>query len=508
MHVQQENQDAGFDRLVIVSNRLPVVANRTEDGRWVTEQGTGGLVTALAPILRDRGGLWIGWPGTSETGGEKIKGLLDKASKDTGHTLVPVSLSEAEVNGYYHGFSNECLWPLFHDLQSRCDFQPGYWRAYEAANEKYANVIAENSCNGDYIWVHDYHLISVAKHLRARNEKLRIGFFLHTPFPPLDIFMKLPWRLEILDAFLEYDLVGFQTPRDKNNFLHCLEAFRRRRSYDARRRITAVRTEKGEIRIGNFPISIDFNEFNRLARDGEVVKKSEELRRNVQGERLILGVDRLDYSKGIPHRLKAFEWALQTYPELRRRVTLLQVVVPSRQGIPEYQDLRAEIEGLVGAINGRLSDSDWVPVHYTTQVLERPELVAHYLAADMALVTPLKDGMNLVAKEYCAANVNNDGVLILSEFAGAARQFRRSAFLVNPYNIEEVGNSIVSYFSMSAMERMHRMRRLRANVRRHDVFWWMDSYLSAAVATDLAAFDSLSGFGLLDLKLNMGIADG
>jgi len=463
-------------RLVIVSNRLPVSLSMSEGGQWRAVASPGGLVTALAPVLRDRGGLWIGWPGTTEPIDPSEP--LSKASKEVGYTLRAVPLSHEDFNQYYCGFSNEILWPLFHDLQTRCNFDPAYWEAYQGVNRKFAEVVADNVAANDCIWIHDYHLLLVARELRSMGVKNRIAFFLHVPFPPLDICLKLPWRSQVLEGMLEYDLVGFQTWRDRNNFVQCIESLVRGLNVDARMKIATVRTQGREVKVGSFPISIDFSEFARQAADQEMAQEAEKLRKAMKGRRIILGVDRLDYSKGIPERLRAFGNALERFPDLRGNVSLIQSVSPSRADIPEYRRLKAEIERLVGEINGRFTEPGWVPVHYIYRNLARHELQAYYLAADIALITPLKDGMNLIAKEYCASKVEADGVLILSEFAGAASQLRREALLVNPYDVEGVANAIHQACTMKKSERELRMTRLRQSIARRDVFWWVDSFLA------------------------------
>ncbi len=474
------NRNPSFDRVLIVANRLPVVATEEDGNGHRIKPGQGGLVTALAPVLRDRGGLWIGSPGTSEE--SDLEELVAIGSRDTGYILKPVVLTAEEIRQYYFGFSNEILWPLFHDFQSRCNFNPTYWNVYQDVNRKFAQVIAENCGANDYIWVHDYHLMLVARELRGMGVESRIGFFLHTPFPPLDIYVKLPWRSQILSALLDYDLVGFQTRRDRNNFIQCVEALIKGAKVDARKRVSTVAMPQQETRVGTFPISIDFKEFGRQASKKTVVKEARSLRESLAAFQIILGLDRLDYTKGIPERLRAFRNALERFEDLRGRVSLVQVVVPSREDIPEYQELKAEIEGLVGEINGEFTQPGWIPIHYMFRSLERTELLAYYRAADIALVTPLKDGMNLIAKEYCAARVDRSGVLILSEFAGASTQLRRNALVVNPYDIDGVANAIYRAYNMSGDERRSRMLRLRKAVARRDIFRWVDSFLKAAIA--------------------------
>jgi len=477
---KRQSRQPKMGRLVIVSNRLPVNLIWDEVGGWKAQPSLGGLVTALAPILRERGGLWVGWSGISED--VDLGEATARVGEGIGYELKPVMLTEEETDGYYLGFSNEIIWPLFHDLQNLCNFDPAYWKMYQAVNHKFADVVARDVRKSDYIWVHDYHLMMVAKELRRMSVDCGVGFFLHIPFPPLDIFMKLPWRRQILEAMLEYDLLGFQTARDRSNFIHCLEALSKGYRHDARRQVFAVTAPGRKVKIGSFPISIDFDGFAREASDGLVANRAKELRRAMPGRQIILGVDRLDYSKGIPQKLQAFADALERFEDLHGNVTLVQVVVPSREDIPRYKDLKAEVEGLVSEINGRFTRSGWVPIHYMFRSLERTELLAYYRAAEIALVTPLKDGMNLVAKEYCAAKLDKNGVLILSEFAGAATQLRRSSLLVNPYDIEGVADAIYQAYNMGMNERRWRMRRLRRSIRKRDIFWWADSLLREAVS--------------------------
>ena len=474
--------------LIVASNRLPFTLTRQEDGTFQIEPGTGGLITALLPVLRDRGGVWVGWPGISEEI-DNIDDLLEEATRKSGYRLRPVLLTEDERRKFYHGFSNEIIWPLFHDLQTLCNFDPGYWRVYQNVNRHYAEVLAQNSNEGDFIWVHDYHLMNVAMELRRLRANVKIAFFLHIPFPPLDIFVKLPWRFQLLRALVEYDLIGFQTLRDQRNFIQCVRMLMNDVAVHGKGRLLTLRDSGRNVPVGSFPIGIDFNAYVKRATEKEVADKAAALRNMLPNRQLILGVDRLDYTKGIPHRLEAFRNALARYPELHERVTLIQVVVPSREDIPQYYELKSRIEGLVGEINGQFTQpGGWVPIHYVFRSLEQSDLLAYYRAAEIALITPLKDGMNLVAKEYCACSIEEDCVLILSEFAGAAAQLQRGALFVNPYDMEGVADAIYRAFTMDITERRARMRRMRRAVREQDIFWWVDSFLRAAIAKDLSAF--------------------
>ena len=482
-------------RLISVSNRLPVILSRRRDGRWQADPGSGGLITALVPVLQNRGGLWIGWPGVVEEEGiEHISEVLERTGRDSGYTLHPVHLSASEREDYYYGFANEIVWPIFHDLQTLCNFAPQYWRGYCQVNRKFAQTIAQHYQVGDYIWVHDYHLMKVGEELEAFGITCATGFYLHIPFPSLDIFLKLPWRMEILRALLRYDLLGFQTLRDRRNFAQCVSTIIPDAKIEGEGQVIIVQLGNRTVRLGGFPISIDFNEFATQAQQPEVVDLARHFHENLPKRQVVLGLDRLDYTKGIPYRLDAFRSTLQHHPELHGKISLVQIVVPSREDIREYSDLKTEIERTVGQINGQFTQSGWIPVHYIFRGLDRVELLAYYRACEIGLVTPLKDGMNLVAKEYCACNVDENGVLILSEFAGAAAQLQEGAILVNPYHIEAVAEAIYRATQISPDERCTRMRKLRQSIQEHDIFWWVDSFLRAAFSKHLDDFPLLQDY--------------
>lgn len=465
-------------RLVIVSNRLPILVE-CRDNVWTTRPGTGGLVTALAPVLQRMGGLWIGWPGGGDSQDAEVARILDEHGKGVGYEMRGVPMSHTEVEGFYQGFCNEIIWPLFHDLQTRCNFEPGYWTHYTAVKNKFAEVVRSHVQPDDFIWVQDYHLLGLGRRLRELGATNRIGFFLHIPFPPPDIFCKLPWRTEVLEGLLQNDIVGFQTPRDLENFLDCIRKLlpdvRRKQRRGGFRCISHKRWTD----FGDFPIGIDYNRFAGDAAGDAITARVEQLRRDMPGQQIVLGIDRLDYTKGIPDRLRAFQLTLKRYPDLHRKVSLLQVIVPSRESVPEYQDLKGRIERLVTQINGEFTQSGWVPIHYIFRSLDWAELLSFYRAADVALITPLKDGMNLVAKEYCACQVEGDGVLILSEFAGAAVQLKNDAILVNPYDMNHVSEAIYAGVTKSRKQRRPAMRRLRNLIRRQDVYWWVEQFLGA-----------------------------
>ncbi|MCB9555314.1 MAG: trehalose-6-phosphate synthase [Deltaproteobacteria bacterium] len=471
-------------RMVIVSNRLPITLHKTDAGQWQIKSGSGGLITALGAVLRNRGGRWIGWIGADD---ESAIPLAKGASREAGYELTPVLLTAEEVDRYYHGFANAVLWPLFHDFINRCDFAPEYWPAYQQVNHKFARIIAETTAPTDYIWVQDYHLTLVAGYLRELGANRRTGFFLHVPFPPLDIFLRLPWRAQVLNALLQFDLIAFQTMRDHRNFMQCVRTLLPGIRLEKEDKfVSKVTTPERSLRVAAIPIGIDYDEFARGAE--QAAEAAWYIHEKLPERQLILGVDRLDYSKGIPQRIRAIGNALERYPDLRERFTFTQVVVPSREDVPEYQELRSEIERLVGEINGRFTTSGWTPIHYIYRSLTREELLAYYRTSEVMLVTPLKDGMNLVAKEFCACSIEENAVLILSEFAGAAAQLSRYALLVNPYDVEGVADALHTALSMDGKERQSRMHRARTVIRRESIYWWVDNFLKAAISADLSYF--------------------
>ncbi len=482
-----------LQRLVVVSNRLPYVLDKQDDGKWALKPGSGGLVTALLPVLRDRGGIWIGWPGITDEVPDIAK-VLRGASQGTGYSFEPVLLTKDEMDKYYHGYSNDSVWPLFHDLQSQARFDPEYWPAYVKVNEKFGQALAANAGADDFVWVHDYHLMDVARHAREAGCQADLAFFLHIPFPSPDIFMKLPERQAVLNSLLAYGLVGVQTLRDRRNFIQCVRTLVQNARVAVEGNLHVIRIGDSETRVGNFPIGIDAAGYARQATAPEVEERVRWIRGRYEDRQIVLGVDRLDYTKGIPERLRAFANLLERFPEMRGAISLFQVVVPSRVEIPRYAELKAEIERLVGEINGRYSRVGWVPIHYFFRSLPPTELLALYRACEIGLVTPLKDGMNLVAKEYCACSLEENSVLILSQFAGAAAQLGKAALVVNPYDVEQTANAIHDAYNMRPAERRYRMKRLRRNIRSQNIFWWVDSFMRAATDKELHDFPVLEEY--------------
>jgi trehalose 6-phosphate synthase/phosphatase len=458
------------DRLVIVSNRLPVAVRR-HDGTAALADASGGLATGLRPLHEATRGVWIGWPGESLRGrgaaDPEVERLLEA------RRLVPVHLTAQEVRQYYEGFSNGVIWPLFHYLLDRVPLGDHEWEAYRAVNERFADVVARHANPGDTIWIHDYQLMLLPGLVRQRVPGARIGFFLHVPFPSSELFRILPWRRELLEGLLGADLIGFHTHAYARHFV---VAVRQILGLDPA--VDRIAYGERQVRFSHFPMGIDAEGFERRARQPAVVAASGTIRREAGDRQVLLGIDRLDYTKGIPRRLLAFERLLEHHPDLRSRVRLIQVAVPSRSGIEPYQAIRRQVEEIVGRINGRFGTLGSAPVHYLYQAVSPTQLAALYRAADVMLVTPLRDGMNLVAKEFVASRPDEDGVLVLSEFAGAAAELGE-AVSANPFDIDAMAAVFRRALEMEPLERRTRMRELRQRVRRQTVQRWADSFLGA-----------------------------
>ncbi|MGH7770968.1 MAG: alpha,alpha-trehalose-phosphate synthase (UDP-forming) [Candidatus Binatia bacterium] len=457
--------------LAIISNRAPYQVKRIF-GKLTYEKNVGGLVSVLDEVLCQAGGTWIAWGEKVDTE-EQIGIPLDSPK----YSLRLISLTDLEINYFYHGFSNRILWPLSHYFLDRCAFRNEYWRAYHTVNEKFAKAFRDSCRDQDLIWIHDFHLTLLPSLLREENPNLSIGFFWHIPFPASPVFRVLPWREEILRGLLGSDLIGFHLPLHAENFLQTVEDVLQ---VHVDRKRFSIQYGGRIIKVGAFPVGIDFRKWNDLASSAIIDEKARQIRKEVGVQHVILGVDRLDYTKGIRERLLAFERFLEKYPEFHGQVCMIQIAVPSRTRVEEYRLLRREIDEAVGRITGRFSTRKWIPLRYLYQSFLIEDLVAYYLAADLALITPLRDGMNLVAKEYVASRVKEDGSLILSEFTGAAATLT-DATLVNPYSIEGLCDAIRFALSLPEAEKRSRMQQLRQSVRERDVYWWCESFLKSVV---------------------------
>ena len=461
---------SAFDQsLVVVSNRLPVRAERRH-GELSLARSPGGLVAALDPVLKRLGGVWVGWAGVPQEDIDAAGGLTIPPQEGVCYRQVP--LSAREVSQYYGGFSNRTVWPLFHYFVGRTTIDAATWHAYERVNERFARAMVEEARRGWLVWVHDYQLLLVPQYLRRLVPDARIAFFLHIPFPATDVFRVLPWSRGLLRGMLASDLVGFQVQAYAWHFLNSAQ---RLLGCEVDAAAGIARFEGREVSVQVHPISVDVGHIEGLARGHEPPPRD--------GERTaeVLGVDRLDYTKGLYERLLAVERFLERYGSYHQRVRFTQLLVPSRERVTEYSQLKRQIDETVGRINGRFSEGGWVPIRYFVRSLPHEELVPLYRHADVALVTPLRDGMNLVAKEYITAQLEDDGVLILSEMAGAAEELQE-ALVVNPFDVEAVAEALHRALSMPQDERRARMSALRDRVRAHDVHAWVSRFLEGAVA--------------------------
>jgi trehalose 6-phosphate synthase/phosphatase len=462
-----------MSRLLLVSNRLPVTVKAEKDHVTVV-RSAGGLATGLSGPHEHSGGLWIGWPGdVSRLSGSQ---RAEVESKLAALRCVPLYLSPSEVSRYYEGYSNRALWPLCHYLLDRIPRQDRDWDAYAKVNERFAALVARHYQPGDTIWVHDYQLMLVPGLLRERLPEARIGYFHHIPFPSSEIFRTLPHREELLRGLLGADVVGFHTPGYVHHFSSTLL-----RLLGLETDVDHVTHEGRSVRLGSFPMGIDAASFERLAHDPGVLGEVSVIRESSAGQRLLVGIDRLDYTKGIPRRLLAVQRLLEREPAWRGRLRLVQVAVPSRTQVEDYAAYRDKVDELVGRINGLYGTVQNTPIHYLYRSFNERQLVGLYRAADVMLVTPTRDGMNLVAKEFCAARPDEEGVLVLSEFAGAATELRE-AVIVNPYDVEGMADAIERALEMPVEERRKRMRALRTQVKARDVHWWASHFLDTLQA--------------------------
>jgi trehalose 6-phosphate synthase len=452
--------------LVVVANRLPLDDSAASDGACEWRRSPGGLASALHAILQQTPATWVGWNG----GIDSAPVLPDIGTL----RILPIALSEQELRGYYEGFATSTLWPLYHDAVEQPVFDRGWWETYRDINRRFAETAAEVAEPGAAIWVQDYHLQLVPQLLRELRPDVRIGFFLHVPFPPPELFMQLPRRVELLRGMLGADLVGFQRPQAAHNVAQLATKLLGARSTDDQ-----ITLDGRLVRTGAFPVSIDVTEMQALSARPDVVAHARQLRADLGlPRRVLLSIDRLDHTKGIEHRLTAYSELLRDGRVKARDTVMVQVAVPSRERVDSYRQLRDRIEGEVGRINGEYGRVGEPAIHYLTQPFDRADLAALYLTADVMVVTPLRDGMNLVAKEYVAARSSDTGALVLSEFAGAAAELE-DAFLVNPHDVDGLKATLLEALDADPADLRRRMRAMREHLTRHDILAWARAYLTA-----------------------------
>ncbi|MBC7342757.1 MAG: trehalose-6-phosphate synthase [Clostridia bacterium] len=461
-------------KLILVSNRGP--ATLAAKGSDRPAQAVSGLVSAVEPLINSVGGVWVAWDGqASDTSGVTRQAVSEFLS------LRGISLSSEEIESYYHGVANGALWPLCHYFVDKCKFRSRDWEGYRKVNQKFAWAVLDEASPLDWVWVHDYHLALLPGILRQTVSRQRIAFYWHIPFPQEEVFQLLPWADELLEGLLGSNLIGFHLERYATNFLaSCKSILGARVDWEEN-----TVSYKGHVtKVMAVPIGIEFSVFDQLARSQTVRTKASQAREAIGAEQIILGVERLDYTKGIVERLLAMEALWEKYPEYRGKASLVQVGVPTRSGLDTYDNLRAEIERQVARINGRFGTLGWLPIYYIERPLGREDLCAYYAMADVALVTPLRDGLNLVAKEYIASR-KDSGVLVLSRFAGAAEELEE-ALLVNPYCPDEIREAVRRALTMPLDEQQRRLAALRKKIKSHDVHWWLGTFLKAFYETSVS----------------------
>ncbi len=456
-----------MSKTIIVSNRLPVKTQLT-DGQISFKPSEGGLATGLGSIYKDGNNIWIGWPGTfvdEVTQQRQIEISLNKLN------LEPVFLTQHEIENYYGGFSNGVLWPICHYMSSYATYLQEYWAAYEEVNHKFANVVLAKANEGDTIWVHDYQLMLVPQLVRAQMPELSIGYFHHIPFPSYEVFRQIPWRDRLLDGVLGADLVGFHTYDDLRHFISAAT-----RVLGVSSSVNQLMVNKRPVIVDAFPMGIDYQKFVKLTSHVRVQRNIVKARQSVREARMILSVDRLDYSKGILQRLQAFDLFLKNHPEYKEKVSLFMVVVPSRDRVPQYKALKREIDRTVSNINARYQTLGWQPIFYLYRSITPELLSALYQTADVCLVTPLRDGMNLVSKEYVASRTDGKGVLILSEMAGASKELSE-AIIINPNDVAQLADASFRALEMPVEEQQERMRAMRSTVEKFNIHHWVKLFM-------------------------------
>jgi trehalose 6-phosphate synthase/phosphatase len=454
-------------KIIIISNRLPVKVSNV-NGVFQFQQSEGGLATGLGSVYRNGNSIWLGWPGVTVED-EIQKKEMGKKLSDL--NLYPVHLTSEEINLYYEGFSNEIIWPVFHYMPTYARYDNVYWDYYYSVNKKFCDAFLKIYQPGDIVWVHDYHLLLLPKMIRTELPDSTVGFFLHIPFPSFELFRLLPWRTELLEGLLGADLVGFHTYDDARHFLSACS-----RLLSLQPTLNTILLNERKIEVESFPMGIDDKKFTGLTNERAVLKHIENLRQTFSSVRLILTIDRLDYSKGILQRLQAFDILLEKFPVWREKVSLYMIVVPSRDTVPMYKDLRNEIDKLVGNINARYRTHTWTPINYFYRSYPVEILSALYQFANVCLVTPMRDGMNLVCKEFIASRINNDGVLILSEMAGAAKELV-DGIIVNPNNTTEISYAMLTALDMPLAEQQRRMTQMRELVSKFNVHYWVQNFM-------------------------------
>lgn len=461
-----------WNKLILVTNREPYIHRKIKK-EIICKKSIGGVVSALDPLMQIHKGTWIAWgSGNADYLVTNKKMSLKVPPEKPLYKLRRIPLTKTEIENFYHGFSNRVLWPLFHLFIEKMQLKENYWKTYRKVNEKFAQSVLDEIRKGDFIWVHDYHLSLVPFFIKQKKPEAKIAFFWHIPWPPWEIFCTLPWRNELLEGILMSDFVAFHTSSYVSNFINCAKRKSGVKIY-AQKKVICFKEHQTKIK--HFPLGISYHNYHQLAESPAMLKRTRKLKKLYGNKKLVLGIDRLDYSKGILQRIKAFELFLEENPQYREKVVLVQIASPSRIKIEEYSLMKKEIDEAVGRINGKYRNETWTPVMYFYKEISQNFLLAYYRIADIGLLTPLRDGMNLIAKEFIASNHGNTA-LILSEFAGASEELIE-AIVVNPYDLHAISGAIKTAVEMPLDERQYRFQSMKKKICKHDSEWWYSNFL-------------------------------
>ncbi len=477
-----------MENIILVSALIPV-SIKEENGEYKAKVSPGGLITTLSQSIKGKSVKWFGWYG-SEKYSKHIENIIVEEGKKKGFNLFPVHLTKEEIQYFFNLFSNGVIWPLFHSFTQYCRFNKDYWHFYKKVNEKFAQKILKHIDKDTVLWVHDYQFFLLPEYIKKKNKNVKINFFLHIPFPSPEIFLKLPWRKEIIDGFLNFDFAGFHTQIDKENFINCVKYF-----YDVKEErsnyFTDLYIENKKIRLAAIPISIDFKFYDTKANEKETVEIFKNLKERYKDKYLIVSIDRIDYTKGLVEKLNGYRRFLEKYPEYREKVILMISTAPNVKKLPEYEKLEKEFHHKIAEINGSLGTEIWRPVLFINKRLSINELIAYYRAADISLITPIKDGLNIVCKEYSASNIDLNGSVILSEFAGASTEIGDFVYLINPYDIENIADTIKKVIEEKQEVKKEKMKKLRKHINEFDIYWWSKTYFKIAEGEKIDKFPKI-----------------
>ena len=481
-------------KIVLVSALLPVSVREEKKSQYSVKVSPGGLITTLSQSVENSKVIWLGWYGYPKYS-KKIEEMVIKAGKEKGFNLLPISLSFEEFENFFNNFSNGVIWPLFHTFSQYCRFEEEYWNYYVKVNEKFASkIISFLKENPDYVvWVHDYHFLILPEFVKAKIPDAKMYFFLHIPFPSFENFLKLPWRKKIIDGLLGYDFIGFHTKVDKNNFIQCVNHF-----YDLKVNeksyVSNIKISNKTIKVSALPISIDFEKYNQLAYDKEVLEITEVLKDRYKDKYLILSIDRIDYTKGLVEKLEGIKRFIEKYPEYRERFVMLVSTAPNIKKLPEYTQLEQLFHHKIAEINGTYGTEEWRPILFINKRLDFKELIAYYRVSDICFINSIKDGLNIVCKEYASSNVDLTGSIMLSEFAGASTEIGKYVYLVNPYDKENIADTIKYIFEEDKKIKSKKISNLRNHISQFNIHWWSDSFFRLAEGKKLDKYPELLDF--------------